>query len=83
MVFHGAIDGTLKAYILYALQDKQHKPRELSEKLGVSLATIYKIKKGGFECLKRKTNESEPWTTAQDRYKNGKIIDPTSGKPSS
>ena len=29
MVFHGAIDGTLKAYILYALQDKQHKPREL------------------------------------------------------
>ena len=50
MVFHGAIDGTLKAYILYALQDKQHKPRELSGKLGVSLATIYKIKKDGFEC---------------------------------
>ena len=54
MVFHGAIDGSLKAYILYALQDKQHKPRELSEKLGVSLATIYKIKKDEFECLKRK-----------------------------
>ena len=60
MVFHGAIDGTLQAYILYALQDKQHKPRELSEKLGVSLATIYKIKKGGFECLKRKKMRASP-----------------------
>ena len=60
MVFHGAIDGSFKAYILYVLQDKQHKPRELSEKLGVSLATIYKIKKDGFECLKRKTTRVSP-----------------------
>ena len=60
MVFHGAIDGNLKAYILYALQGKQHKPREVSEKLGVSLATIYKIKKDGFECLKRKKMRASP-----------------------
>ena len=60
MVFHGAIDGNLKAYILYALPGKQHKPREVSEKLGVSLATIYKIKKDGFECLKRKKMRARP-----------------------
>ena len=60
MVFHGAIDGSLKAYILYAFQDKQHKPRKVSEKLGVSVATIYKIKKDGFECLKRKKMRATP-----------------------
>ena len=60
MVFHGAIDGSLKAYILYALQGNQHKPRELSEKLGVSLATIYKINKDGFGCLKRKKMRASP-----------------------
>ena len=60
MVFHGAIDGSLKAYILYVLQDKQHKPRELYEKLGVSLATIYKIKKDGFEIFKRKKMRASP-----------------------
>ena len=33
--------------------------------------------------FKEKKDESEPWMTTQDRYKNGKIIDPTSEKPSS
>ena len=28
--------------------------------------------------FKEKKEESEPWTTVQDRYKNGKIINPTS-----
>ena len=60
MVFHGVMDGSLKAYILYALKDKQHKPRELSEKLGVSLATIFKIKKDDFESLKTKKMRASP-----------------------
>ena len=32
--------------------------------------------------FKEKKEESEPWTTVQDRYKNGKIINLTSEKPS-
>ena len=60
MVFHGVMDGSLKAYILYALKDKQHKPWELSEKLGVSLVTIYKIKKDDFESLKTKKMRTSP-----------------------
>ena len=60
MVFHGVMDGSLKAYILYALKDKQHKPRKLSEKLGVSLATIFKIKKDDFESLKTKKMRASP-----------------------
>ena len=58
MVFHGAVARSLKAYILNALQDKQHKPRELSELL--RFATIYKIKQDGFECLKRKKMRASP-----------------------
>ena len=60
MVFHGVMDGSLKAYILYALKDMLHKPRELSEKLGVSLATIFKIKKDDFESLKTKKMRASP-----------------------
>ena len=59
-VIGGGVDGSLKAYILYAVKDKKHKPQELSEKLGVSLATIYKIKKDGFECLMRKKMRASP-----------------------
>ena len=60
MVFHGVIDGSLKVYILYAFKDKEHKPQELSEKLGVSLATFFKIKKEGFESLKTKKMRARP-----------------------
>ena len=60
MVFHGVIDGSLKVYILYALKDKQRKPQELSEKLGFSLATFFKIKKDGFESLKTKKMRVRP-----------------------
>ena len=60
MVFHGVMDGSLKAYILYALKDKQHKPRKLSEKLQVSLATIFKIKKDDFESLKTEKMRASP-----------------------
>ena len=60
MVFHGIIDSSLKAYILYAFEDKQHRPLELSEKLGVSLPTIFKIKKDGFESLKTKKMRASP-----------------------
>ena len=80
MVFHGVIDGSLKMYTLYALKDKQHKPQELSEKLGVSLATFFKIKKDGDE---KDESLCETWTTCYDRYQNGKIINPTSQNPSS
>ena len=60
MVFHGVINGSLKVYILYALKDQQHNPQELSEKLGVSLATFFNIKKDGFESLKTKKMRARP-----------------------
>ena len=60
MVLHGVIDGSLKVYILYALKDKQHKAQELSEKLGVSLATFFKIKKDGFESLQTQKRRVRP-----------------------
>ena len=75
MVSHqGAIDGCLKAYILHALKDKQHKPRELSEKLGVSLATTYKIKKDGLECLKTKTMTESPGRPCQIYTRMGRLL---------
>ena len=48
--------------------------------LGVSLPTIFKIKKDGFKDEK---DESEPWMTSYDRYQNGKITNPTGQNPSS
>ena len=78
-VIRGGFDGSLKAYILYAVKDKQHKPRELSGKLGVSLATIYKIKKDGFECLKRKKMRASP---GQPRKINTRIESGSQNPPS-
>ena len=81
-VIGGGVDGSLQAYILYAVKDKKHKPRELSEKLGVSLATIYKIKKDGFECLMRKKMRASPGQPRKiDTRMERQSQNPSSRKP--
>ena len=60
MVYKGAIDQALRAYIYYSLNDKGRKPSKLSQELGVSLATIYRIKNNGLKALKVKKKKPSP-----------------------
>ena len=52
MVYKGAINQALRPYMYYSLNDKGRKPSKLSKELGVSLETIYRIKKDRLKSLK-------------------------------
>ena len=47
MVFRGLLPKKTKAYILFRVRDLKEKPPKVSADLGVSLATIYQIRKSG------------------------------------
>ena len=48
------VDDALAAYILLQVQDHNDKAKDVAEEVGVSLATIFRIKKEGVQGLKRK-----------------------------
>ena len=56
MVFKKALEEGLKAYILFRVKDKSHNAKEVAKDTGVSLASIYRIRKesiGGFKRQRR------------------------------
>jgi len=60
MVFERALPDSLKPFILFRVNDRREKPSQLVKELSVSLATIYRIKKNGFEALKKKNKNISP-----------------------
>ena len=58
MVFKKALEEGLKAYILFRVKDKSHNAKEVAKDTGVSLASIYRIRKesiGGFKKTKKRS----------------------------
>ena len=53
MVHKRHVDDALGAYILLQAQDHSDKAKDVAEEEGVSLATIFRIKKEGVQGLKR------------------------------
>ena len=53
MVHKRHVDDALGAYILLQVQDHNDKANDVAEGVGVSLATIFRIKKEGVQGLKR------------------------------
>ena len=53
MVHERHVDDALGAYILLQVQDHNDKANDVAEGVGVSLATIFRIKKEGVQGLKR------------------------------
>ena len=52
MVHNSHVDDALGAYILLQVQDHNDKAKDVAEEVGVSLVTIFRIKKG-VQGLKR------------------------------
>ena len=53
MVYKRHVDDALGAYILLQVQDHNDKAKDVAEEVGVSLGTIFRIKKEGVQGLKR------------------------------
>ena len=53
MVHKRHVDDALGAYILLQVQDHNDKAKDVAEEVGVSLATIFRIKKERVQGLKR------------------------------
>ena len=53
------VDDALRAYVLLRVKDNNHKAKDVAKEVGMSLATVYSIKKEGVQGLKRheKTRE--------------------------
>ena len=60
MVFKGAINKNLKAYILYRVKDRGVKPSEVVKDVSVSLATVYRVKNDGMKALKHREKKCSP-----------------------
>ena len=52
MVFKGVLKESMRAYILFKVKDKKCNAKKLAKELGVSFATIYRIKRQGVQGLK-------------------------------
>ena len=52
MVHKRHVDDALETYILLQLRDHNDKGKDVAEEVGVSLATIFRIKKEGIQGLK-------------------------------
>ena len=53
MVYKRHVDDALRAYILLRVKDNNHKAKDVAKEVGMSLATVYRIKKEGIQGLKR------------------------------
>ena len=53
MVHKRHVDDALGAYILLQVQDHNDKAKDVAEEVGVTFATIFRIKKEGVQGLKR------------------------------
>ena len=53
MAYKRRVDDALRAYILLRVKDKNEKAKDVAKDVGISLATVYRIKKEGMQGLKR------------------------------
>ena len=53
MVYKRCLDDALRAYVLLRVKDNNHKAKDVAKEVGISLTTVYRIKKEGVLGLKR------------------------------
>ena len=54
MVFKERITAALRAYVVYKLEDGHKKARDIAKETGLSLASVYRIRKMNIQGLKSK-----------------------------
>lgn len=47
MVYKRRVDDALRGYVLLWVKDNNHKAKDVAKEVGISLATVYRIKKEG------------------------------------